>query len=272
MLDVMLPGMNGFDVLRRIRGDSNAPILMLTARGDDVDRIVGLEMGADDYLPKPFNPRELVARIRAILRRAKQVAEQTTTVGPIQPIVVGDVELDPRTRIVKRGGERIELTAVEFNLLEILMREAGSVVSRESNFEAQNRNCSVQIVCSETLQIWGIKDLLRSAIENVIRNSLSYTKPDSNIEISLLREHRGSISFGIVRVRDHGEGVPEDALEHLFRPFFRVGDARERKSGGTGLGLTITERAVRLHGGFVFASNAKDGGLIVELQFPLVRG
>src|SRR6516225_7272824 len=128
VLDVMLPGMSGFDVLRRIRATSRIPILLLTARGEDVDRIVGLEIGADDYLPKPFNPRELVARIRAILRRAKpgKAADAVPEV-----ISVGDVELDPATRTVQRAGQPVELTSVEFNLLEVLLREAGRVVTRE---------------------------------------------------------------------------------------------------------------------------------------------
>lgn len=129
VLDVMLPGLNGFEVLRRIRAESKIPVLMLTARGDDVDRIVGLEIGADDYLPKPFNPRELVARIRAILRRAKsdEPAGQTTA----KKLSVGDVELDSGTRAVYRGGENVELTAVEFDLLEKLLRAAGHIVTRE---------------------------------------------------------------------------------------------------------------------------------------------
>ena len=126
VLDLMLPGMTGLDVLRRLRGESRAPVLILTARGEDVDRIVGLEIGADDYLPKPFNPRELVARIRAILRRSQAVPAPM-----VASITVGDVELDPGARSVTRNGERLELTAVEFSLLEALMRSAGQVVTRE---------------------------------------------------------------------------------------------------------------------------------------------
>jgi two-component system, OmpR family, response regulator CpxR len=128
VLDVMLPGINGFDVLRRIRSVSKIPVLLLTARGEDVDRIVGLEIGADDYLPKPFNPRELVARIRAVLRRTKpnRGADEEPEI-----ITVGDVELDPATRSVHRAGQTVDLTSVEFNLLEVLLREAGRVVTRE---------------------------------------------------------------------------------------------------------------------------------------------
>jgi two-component system, OmpR family, response regulator CpxR len=128
VLDVMLPGMNGFEVLRRIRSVSKIPVLLLTARGEDVDRIVGLEIGADDYLPKPFNPRELVARIRAILRRTKP-GKAADTVPEV--LSVGDVELDPATRSVYRAGQPVELTSVEFNLLEVLLRDAGRVVTRE---------------------------------------------------------------------------------------------------------------------------------------------
>jgi DNA-binding response OmpR family regulator len=130
VLDVMLPGMNGFDVLRRLRVASKTPVLLLTARGEDVDRIVGLEIGADDYLPKPFNPRELVARIRAILRRTKGGGKAETENIP-EVIRVGDVELDPATRIVLRSGTPVDLTSVEFNLLHALLREAGRVVTRE---------------------------------------------------------------------------------------------------------------------------------------------
>jgi two-component system, OmpR family, response regulator CpxR len=133
LLDVMLPGANGFDVLRRLRERSSVPVLMLTARGDDVDRIVGLEMGADDYLPKPFNPRELVARIRAIQRRmdAAAGAAGVALERPPAPVVVGDVTLNPATRAVTAGGEEVALTALEFNLLEALLRSSGRVVTRE---------------------------------------------------------------------------------------------------------------------------------------------
>ncbi len=125
VLDIMLPVMGGFDVLREIRSRSSLPVLMLTARGDDIDRIVGLEMGADDYLPKPFNPRELVARIRAVLRRGR-VDE-----GASSLLSAGDLELDGGARAVRIGGQPLELTSVEFNLLETLLRSAGQVVARE---------------------------------------------------------------------------------------------------------------------------------------------
>ena len=131
ILDIMLPGMNGFEVLRSLRSQSDIPVLMLTARDEEVDRIVGLEMGADDYLPKPFNPRELIARARAILRRTKDRPDKGAIASMPPNIAVGDIELDTGTRVVHRNGEQVELTSVEFSLLEMLLRAAGHVVTRE---------------------------------------------------------------------------------------------------------------------------------------------
>jgi two-component system response regulator CpxR len=131
VLDVMLPAMDGFEVLRRLRKSSLVPVLMLTARGEDVDRIIGLELGADDYLPKPFNPRELVARIRAILRRieAKRAADP-------RRLEINGVVLDPGSREVFKDGQRLEMTTLEFDILEMLMRSAGRVVSRDELMES----------------------------------------------------------------------------------------------------------------------------------------
>src|SRR5437588_299035 len=129
VLDVMMPGVNGFDVLRRIRAESRLPVLMLTGKGDALDRVLGLEMGADDYLPKPFNPQELAARIRAILRRAQPADQGGRSASP--PVVIGDVEMNPGNRVVRRAGETVSLTTVEFNLLEVLLHAAGQVVGRE---------------------------------------------------------------------------------------------------------------------------------------------
>ena len=128
ILDVMLPELSGFAVLNKIREKSKVPIIMLTARGEDVDRIVGLEMGADDYLAKPFNPRELVARIRAILRRAagsEALGEETTL------LTIADLEMDPGSRQVRNSSGQVELTGAEFAVLETLVRAAGIVVARD---------------------------------------------------------------------------------------------------------------------------------------------
>jgi len=130
LLDVMLPGMNGFDLLRELRKTSPVPVIMLTARGDEVDRIVGLEMGADDYLPKPFSTRELIARIRAILRRGEP--GHRGPIGPEALLQSGDIALDPGSHEVTLSGKPVHLTHVEYLLLEALMRSAGRTVSRES--------------------------------------------------------------------------------------------------------------------------------------------
>ena len=127
VLDVMLPGMNGFEVLRELRKSSDLPVLMLTARGEDDDRIVGLEIGADDYLPKPFNPRELLARLRAILRRV----EGSVTEGLPERLEVDDVVLVASARSLTVGGEPLTLTSLEFDLLAALLSEAGKTVRKE---------------------------------------------------------------------------------------------------------------------------------------------
>lgn len=131
VLDVMLPQMNGFEALRRIRNQSQIPVIVLTARGEEADRIVGLEMGADDYILKPFNPRELLARIRAILRRTRFDSVEANPATTHEPLSIADIELDRSTRTVLREGEPVMLTVVEFDLLEAMMRQAGRIVTRE---------------------------------------------------------------------------------------------------------------------------------------------
>ncbi len=126
VLDVMMPGQSGFDVLRKLRASSEVPVVMLTARGRDVDRIVGLEMGADDYLGKPFNPRELVARIRAVRRRVER-----TSAPDLERLAVDGVALHAPSRSASLHGEPLHLTSAEFALLEALLERAGEVVSRE---------------------------------------------------------------------------------------------------------------------------------------------
>jgi len=126
VLDVMLPELSGFEVLKRLRKKSNVPVIMLTARGEDIDRIVGLEIGADDYVAKPVNPRELVARIKAVLRR-------TDAAGPAEAEILeaGEIRLAPSSRDAWFNDQKLDLTSAEFNLLEFLLRNAGQVVTRD---------------------------------------------------------------------------------------------------------------------------------------------
>ena len=162
MLDVMMPDLNGFDVLRRIRSSSRTPVLMLTARGDTHDRVRGLELGADDYLPKPYDPSELAARIRAILRRSESPSPGAAASAPL---AVDDIELTASTRAVTREGKPIELTAVEFDLLDVLMKVAGTVVRREElvrtvlgrEFSPYDRSIDTH-VCNLRRKIGRLKD------------------------------------------------------------------------------------------------------------------
>ena len=125
ILDIMMPGISGLDVLKKVRQSSSVPVIMLTARGDDVDRIIGLEFGADDYLPKPFNPRELLARIKAILRRSQPQADDA------QVLELGDIRLDTRTHKAAVSNSDLKLTGTEFEILKCLLETPGKVVNKE---------------------------------------------------------------------------------------------------------------------------------------------
>jgi DNA-binding response OmpR family regulator len=178
VLDIMLPGRHGLDVLRAIRTKSNIPIVMLTARGDDTDRILGLELGADDYVPKPCNPQELAARIRAVLRRA-----QTNTSNPKKDkLSTGDLLLDATRRELYFKDEPIYLTSTEFEILQLLMQRAGQVVDKESisievlkrKLAAYDRSIDVHISnIRKKLGKFGIKDDL---IKNIRGVGYQYTQ------------------------------------------------------------------------------------------------
>ncbi len=153
--------------------------------------------------------------------------------------------------------ERVSLT----NLL--------SEVTADADFEAGSSKRRVRIIESEDCIVTGSTKLLRSAIENIVRNGLRYTAQGTEVEVGLRRRQTDKGACALIMVRDHGPGVPEATLGKLFRPFYRVGDARDRQSGGIGLGLAIAERIIRLHGGTVRASNASDLGLRVEILLPI---
>src|SRR5580693_1239086 len=141
-------------------------------------------------------------------------------------------------------------------------------VAADADFEAQGRSRRVRVTQVDGCTVLGNRQLLRGAIENVIRNAVSYTDEGTEVQITLKKSHANGHGMAVISVRDRGRGVPEESLRDIFLPFYRVGDARDRFSGGSGLGLSITERAVRLHGGKVKAENCPDGGLLVELSLP----
>jgi len=186
------------------------------------------------------------------------------------------------------GLDRIEMEAARLNtligsLLRLARLEGGSElldgqpvllhqlvaeVAADADFEAQSRNRHVRLTKTDPCTISGSKELLRSAVENVIRNAVNYTADGTEVQIALQKMPSNGNSTALISVRDHGRGVPEDSLADIFQPFYRVGDARDRLSGGSGLGLSITDRAIRLHGGSVRAVNCADGGLLIELRLP----
>jgi two-component system sensor histidine kinase CpxA len=150
----------------------------------------------------------------------------------------------------------------------ILLGELIEGIAADANFEAQGRNCGVESLIKEDCLVSGAPILLHSAIENVVRNGARYTRESTKVLITLEQSHNAP-GEALISIADSGPGVPEEALDKLFRPFYRIDDARGRLTGGAGLGLAITERAVRLHGGTVKASNRPEGGLLVQIRLPL---
>jgi two-component system sensor histidine kinase CpxA len=171
-------------------------------------------------------------------------------------------------------GELLTLSLLESGT-EQLIREPLSLdtlvakVAQDAEFEAENRGKSVALITCEALEVEGNGELLRRALENVVRNAVRYTREGQAVEIALRRVLEEGTEYALISVRDYGPGVPEAALAKLFLPFYRVAEARDRQSGGTGIGLAITDRAVRIHSGSVIARNATEGGLLIEIRLPV---
>ena len=182
------------------------------------------------------------------------------------------IELDAG-RLNELIGELLTITLLESGA-EQLVREPLSLdslvekVARDAGFEAESRSRDVAVIAREPLTVEGNGELLRRAFENVVRNAVRYTREGTAVEITLRRVLEDGAAYAVITVSDHGPGVPEASLAKLFLPFYRVEDARDRRSGGTGIGLAITDRAVRLHSGTVIARNAPGGGLQIEIRLP----
>jgi two-component system sensor histidine kinase CpxA len=193
--------------------------------------------------------------------------------GPDAHSVLERIELEAN-RLNELIGRLLTLARLEggedaIGRTPIALEEMVLDIGKDADFEAQSRQCRVRCVIQDDATVLGSPSLLHSAVENVVRNAMRHTLEGSEVEIRLVRESRGGKDEAVIRVTDRGPGVPQESLDKLFRPFYRLDDARGRQTGGVGLGLAITERAVRLHGGTVRATNRPEGGLMVEIRLPL---
>jgi signal transduction histidine kinase len=248
------------------RGDEVADL------GRDLDRMaerIEVLMESQKRLVRDVSHelRSPLARLNVALGLARQHCSNTA-----------DSYFDRAERDVERLneliGELLTLTLLESGVekldRELLALDATLVeVAQDADFEAESRGKHVVVIACEPSAVEGNAELLRRAVENVVRNAVRYTGEGMAVEIALRRVKEGGAAYAVISVRDFGPGVPEAALSKLFLPFYRVADARDRKSGGNGVGLAITERAVRLHSGTVDARNATGGGLLIEIRLPL---
>ena len=291
LLDLMLPGLDGMDVCRRLREHSDVPVLMITARGEEADRVMGLELGADDYLPKPFSARELLARVRAAVRRARG------QVGPRrQGLAVGPLELDPAARRASLKGRLLDLTSYEFDLLfalaelEQLMDDVLTTarldladgglghairlepldplhLAREARRRYSERHPGRPLemdLPASAPTISGDSALLHRVLGNLLDNAARHSGDEGPVELALGQD--GDHVW--VEVRDRGVGVDPADLPRLFDRFFRGDRSRTRDTGGTGLGLSICKRVVVAHGGQIAAASRHGGGLVLRFTLP----
>jgi len=211
--------------------------------------------------------RSPLARLNVALELARQRAGAEA--GP--PLDRIGLESERLNELI---GELMTLTLLESGARELRKENFElngliGMVAEDALYEARGRNRDVTFVADGKALVHGSWELLRRALENVVRNAVRYTAENCEVEIHLTCEYSGGGRKAVITTRDHGPGVPEETLPHLFKPFYRVAEARDRQSGGAGIGLAIAERAVRLHGGSMTAANAHDGGLIVTINLPL---
>jgi two-component system sensor histidine kinase CpxA len=218
--------------------------------------------------------KDISHELRSPLARltvALELARQRT--GPEAESVLDRISLES-SRMNELIGSlttiaRLESGTGTLRKVPVQIEDLVEEVARDAAFEAQGRNCQVETEILDELPVLGDPALLHSAIENVVRNATRYTREGTTVKIRAERIQRLGSQEALIRVSDHGPGVPADSLEKIFHPFYRIDDSRGRTTGGVGLGLAITDQAVRLHGGSVKASNLPEGGLVVEIRLPL---
>jgi two-component system sensor histidine kinase CpxA len=218
--------------------------------------------------------KDISHELRSPLARltvALELARQRT--GPEAETVLDRISLES-SRMNELIGSlttiaRLESGTGTLHKVPVQLEDVVDEVSRDAAFEAQARNCQVETEILDELPVLGDPALLHSAVENVVRNATRYTRDGTTVKIHAEKVERWGVGDAVIRVTDSGPGVPEDSLEKIFHPFYRIDDARGRATGGVGLGLAITDQAVRLHGGSVKASNLPEGGLLVEIRLPL---
>jgi two-component system sensor histidine kinase CpxA len=242
--------------------------------GRDVDRMaerIESLVGAHQRLIRDVSHelRSPLARLNVALELARQSA------GPAHSAPFDRIERESE-RLNELIGQLLMLTKLEsesgmIQRADIDIAALIAEIAHDVDYEARNSNRRVKIVENNSVNFSGSREMLRQALENVIRNAVRYTAEETAVEIVSIRRVSNGRSWGHIEIRDHGPGVPESEIFNIFRPFYRVADARERQSGGTGVGLAISDRAIRLHGGSIRAINATGDGLIVEIELPMDR-
>jgi signal transduction histidine kinase len=240
--------------------------------GRDVDRMaerIESLVGAHQRLIRDVSHelRSPLARLNVALELARQSA------GPAHSAPFDRIERESE-RLNELIGQLLMLTKLEsesgmIQRADIDIAALIEEIAHDVDYEARNSNRRVKIVENNSVNFSGSREMLRQALENVIRNAVRYTAEETAVEIVCRRRVSNGRTWGHIEIRDHGPGVPESEIFNIFRPFYRVADARERQSGGTGVGLAISDRAIRLHGGSIRAINATGDGLIVEIELPL---
>lgn len=295
ILDVMLPGVNGFSICQKIREKYIYPVIMLTAKDAEIDKITGLTLGADDYITKPFRPLEMVARVKAQLRRYKKYNPASNPEEETMLFHSGLV-LNVTTHECMLNEKKLELTPTEFEILRILCQRKGRVVSSEELFvlsrelealEKEQIDLSymllqmtdefypmlsangnkVDLQVDENLRICGDPEKLARVFQNILKNAIAYSFPETVITVRAERtEHGILLSF-----ENEGKTIPKQKLESIFEKFYRLDDARTTEKGGAGLGLAIAKEIVQLHGGSIWAESA-DGKTVFKVELPQQAG